>query len=116
MRALRLSPNGPEFPGEFVDSLLAGEMVFLCGTGVSAPQMPNFRRLVLRTYETLGVMKDDSEKRAFKKEHFEEVLGSLNRRLSDSQAMIRAVCRSPCSTAKPGSPTASHHPPLVSWP
>ena len=91
MRALRLSPNGPEFPGEFVDSLLAGEMVFLCGTGVSAPQMPNFRRLVLRTYETLGVMKDDSEKRAFKKEHFEEVLGSLNRRLSDSQAMIRAV-------------------------
>ena len=57
--SLRFSNDGPEFPNVFVDSLLAGDMVFLCGAGVSAPQMPGFRRLVERTYETLGVEKTD---------------------------------------------------------
>ena len=80
--SLRLSNDGPEFPSELVDSLLAGEVVFLCGTGISAPQMPDFRRLVESTYQTLGVEKTASEQSAFKIERFEEVLGSLSRRLA----------------------------------
>ena len=91
MRALRISQDGPEFPGEFVDSLLAGEIVFLCGAGVSAPQMPDFRRLVKQIYQTLDVTMEESEKRSFDKERFEEVLGSLSGRLSDSQAVTRTV-------------------------
>ena len=91
MRALRISQDGPEFPGDFVDSLFAGEIVFLCGTGVSAPQMPDFRRLVKETYKTLGVTKEESERRSFEKERFEEVLGSLNGRLSDPRAVARTV-------------------------
>ena len=88
---LRLSSDGPEFPSELVDSLLAGEVVFLCGTGVSAPQMPGFRSLVERTYQTLAVEMSDSERDALGKGFFEEVLGSLSRRLSDPHAVTRTV-------------------------
>ena len=89
--SLRFSSDGPEFPNEFIDSLLAGEVVFLCGTGVSAPQMPDFQGLVELTYEALGVERTDSEQSAFKKGLFEEVLGALNRRLSDPCAVMRTV-------------------------
>ena len=88
---LRISENGPELPNGLVDSVLAGEVVFLCGTGISAPQIPDFKRLVDRTYEILAVERTDSEQSAFDQGRFEEVLGSLSRRLSDPDAMIRTV-------------------------
>ena len=88
---LRFSEDGPVFPSELVDSLLGGEVVFLCGTGVSAPQMPDFRVLVEGTYDTLGVDRTDSELTAFTQGRFEEVLGSLSRRLSDAYAVTRTV-------------------------
>ena len=88
---VRFSSDGPEFPGEFIDSLLAGELVFLCGTGISAPQMPDFQRLVERIYEKLRVERTASENRALEDDRFEEVLGSLNRRLVDPDAVTRAV-------------------------
>ena len=88
---LRISENGPEFPGDLVDSVLAGEVVFLCGAGISAPQIPDFKRLVERTYEILAIERTESEQGAFDQRRFEEVLGSLSRRLSDSDAMIRTV-------------------------
>ena len=88
---LRFSTNGPEFPGKLVDSLLAGEVVFLCGTGVSAPQMPGFASLVDSTYESLAVQKTDSEERALTNFRYEEVLGSLSRRLADPNAVTQTV-------------------------
>ena len=103
---LRLSENGPEFPSALVDSVLAGEVVFLCGTGVSAPQLPDFRRLVEQTYEALTVEKTKSEQRAFSQGRFEEVLGSLSRRLSDTDAVIRTVSN---ILAVPEHPTLDQH-------
>ncbi len=103
---LRFSKDGPEFPNEFVDSLLAGEVVFLCGTGVSAPQMPDFRCLVERTYEILDVDITDSEQIAFRENRFEEVLGSLSRRLSDQNAVTRTVSE---LLAVPEHPILDHH-------
>ena len=91
--SLRLSNDGPEFPSELLDLLLAGEVVFLCGTGISAPQMPDFRRLVERTYQTLGVEKTASEQSAFETGRFEEVLGSLSRRLADPESVTRTVSK-----------------------
>ena len=88
---LCLSKNGPEFPSALVDSVLAGEVVFLCGTGISAPQLPDFKRLVECTYEALDVKKTDSEQSAFDLGRFEEVLGSLSRRMSDPDAVRRTV-------------------------
>ena len=108
--SLRFSNDGPEFPNEFVDSLLAGDMVFLCGAGVSAPQMPDFGRLVESTYETLGVERTDSEKSAFEKDLFEEVLGSLSRRLSDPYAVVHTVSE---LLAVPDHPSLSQHRTIV---
>ena len=104
--SLRFSNDGPEFPNEFIDSLLTGEVVFLCGTGVSAPQMPGFRRLVERTYETLGVEITVSEKNAFEKGLFEEVLGTLSRRLSDPYAVTATVSE---LLTVPDSPILNQH-------
>ena len=104
--SLRFSNDGPEFPNEFIDSLLAGEVVFLCGTGVSSPQMPGFRRLVECTYETLGVETTVSEKNAFEKGLFEEVLGALSRRLSDPYAVTATVSE---LLTVPDSPILNQH-------
>ena len=108
--SLRFSNDGPEFPNEFVDSLLAGDMVFLCGAGVSAPQMPDFGRLVESTYETLEVERTDSEKSAFEKDLFEEVLGSLSRQLADPYAVVRTVSE---LLAVPDHPSLSQHRTIV---
>ena len=104
--SLRFSNDGPEFPNEFIDSLLTGEVVFLCGTGVSAPQMPGFRCLVERTYETLGVERTVSEQSAFEKGLFEEVLGALSRRLSDPYAVTATVSE---LLTVPDSPILNQH-------
>ena len=88
---LRFSDDGPEFPGDFAHSLLAGDVIFLCGTGVSAPQMPDFPQLVDRTYRRLAVERTDSEQFSFDQGRFEEVLGSLSRRLSDPDELTRTV-------------------------
>ena len=103
---LRFSNDGPAFPGKLVDSLLAGEVVFLCGTGVSAPQMPGFESLVDRAYESLGVQKTDSEELAHQQERYEEVLGSLSRRLADPNAVTRVVSE---LLAVPDNPTLGQH-------
>lgn len=88
---LSFSDDGPDFPGDFVDSLLAGDVIFLCGTGVSAPQMPGFQRLVEDTYSKIGVDMTDSERCSFDQGRFEEVLGSLSRRLSDPDDVTATV-------------------------
>lgn len=80
--AIRFSSDGPELPGEFLDSLLSGDVVFLCGTGVSA-QLPDFPRLVQDTYKKLGLSPKPAEQQGIDKGRLEEVLGSLDRRLAD---------------------------------
>lgn len=91
---LRFSDDGPYFPGELIDSLLAGEVVFLCGAGVSAPPMPNFPQLVERTYQEVDIMeKTKQEKMAFKNGRYEEVLTSINRNLIDPDKMISTITK-----------------------
>lgn len=104
--SLRLSESGPEFPSELVDALLAGEVVFLCGTGISAPQLPDFKSLVEQTYAHLGIEMDASESRSFDNQRFEEVLGALGRRLADSRAMARSVSE---ILAVPAAPRLEQH-------
>ena len=108
--SLRFSTDGPEFPNAFVDSLLAGEVLFLCGAGVSAPQMPDFGSLVESTCVALSVKRTDSEENAFDKGLFEEVLGSLSRRLSDPYAVTRTVSE---LLAVPDHPNLSQHRTIV---
>ncbi|MDT0684158.1 SIR2 family protein [Roseicyclus sp. F158] len=88
---LRFSEEGPEFPSSLVDALLRGEVVFLCGAGISAPQLPGFKALVDNCYEELNLDKDRSEHLSYETGTFEEVLGSLSRRIVDPDELIRTV-------------------------
>ena len=91
--SLRFSDDGPEFPDELVDDLLKGEAVFLCGAGVSAPQLPGFRGLVDRCFEALNVSMNDAEKMAYEEERYEEALGSLSRRIVDPGELTKVVSK-----------------------
>ncbi len=88
---IQLSRGGPNLPTAFLDSILASEVVFLCGAGVSAPQMPSFEALVDQIYDKLPVARSPSERSAFAEGRFEEVLDSLERRLSNPSDVRDAV-------------------------
>ena len=77
-----------------MNALGAGDVVFLCGAGISLPQLPSFEKLVDQVAVELGVQLSSSENTAYKAGRFEEVLGSLSRRLADSSAVRRTVADS----------------------
>jgi SIR2-like protein len=91
--SLRFSEYGPEFPDALVKDLLLGEVVFLCGAGVSAPQLPGFKGLVDEIYEQNGWEIARAEKLALEKERYEEALGTLGRRLANPQALYDSVAK-----------------------
>jgi len=91
--SLRFSEHGPEFPSELINDLLAGEAVFLCGAGISAPQIPGFRDLVDDVYACLGMQKDSSELNSYNRGSYEEVLGALSRRLASPKDMVGTVSK-----------------------
>ncbi|WP_042292078.1 SIR2 family protein, partial [Paraburkholderia mimosarum] len=79
---LRFSDDGPAFPNDLVDRMLDGDVVFLCGAGVSAPQLPTFGELVDQIYQSIGVEPTTAESLAIKKHgRYEEALGAVARRL-----------------------------------
>ncbi len=88
---MRFSEDGPDFPAELLDALLAGEVVFVCGAGVSAPQLPGFAGLVACVYQNLRLEPDPGEAAAIKDMRYEEALGSLARRLVHESKMYQAV-------------------------
>ncbi|MGV1949671.1 SIR2 family protein [Agrobacterium vitis] len=104
--SLRFSAHGPTFPAPLIDALMAGDVVFLCGAGISAPQLPNFAALVDETYTRLGLEKDASEELSYRRQRFEEVLGALGRRLADEEAMVNAVSE---LLAVPSNPQLDQH-------
>ena len=104
--SLRFSDDGPEFPGDLIDSLLNGEVVFLCGSGISRPRLPDFKELVEGIYERLPLDKLKSEERAFNSGRYEEVLASFRQQLADPEKHTRAVAD---LLAVPASPCLDHH-------
>ena len=90
---LRFSEDGPDFPTGLVDRLLDGKVLFLCGAGVSMPQLPGFGGLVTRVFQELGVSLEEGEREAENNHRYEEVLGSLARRLSNRSDMYEIVRR-----------------------
>jgi NAD-dependent SIR2 family protein deacetylase len=88
---LRFSEEGPAFPTELIDRMIEGEVVFLCGAGVSAPQMPMFGSLVERVYKKIGIQPTAAEMLAIKNERFEETLGAVARRLANPARIYSEV-------------------------
>lgn len=103
---MKFHPNGPDFPEALIDDLLEGDVVFLCGAGVSAPQLPNFRDLVLNVYDRLGEDRTPAEDHAYNAYRYEEVLGALSRRLVRPDDVIDAAA---AELRIPGVPDVSHH-------
>ena len=88
---MRFSESGPEFPAELINQLVAGEVVFLCGAGVSAPHLPGFKKLVDDIYAKLGEKRTAGEDAAYSEQRYEECLGSLSRRLSRPDDVLDAT-------------------------
>ncbi|NTX49108.1 SIR2 family protein [Burkholderia cepacia] len=88
---LRFSDDGPAFPNDLVDRMLAGEVVLLCGAGVSAPQLPTFGGLVTQVYERVGVVPTKAESLAIEHWRYEEALGAVARRLVNPQRIHEEV-------------------------
>ena len=107
--AIRFSNTGPAFPDALIDDMLEGKVVFLCGAGVSSPQLPGFESLARKTYAALGAEQTNAETAAFDMGRFEEVLGSLSRRMADPQAVQTAVC----DLLRVDDPDLSHHATLL---
>ncbi|WP_320188562.1 SIR2 family NAD-dependent protein deacylase (plasmid) [Agrobacterium rosae] len=103
---MKFHPNGPDFPEALINDLLEGDVVFLCGAGVSAPQLPNFRDLVLNVYIRLGEDRNPAENQAFETNRYEEVLGALSRRLVRPDDVIEAAA---AELQTPAAPDVSHH-------
>ncbi len=88
---LQFSDDGPEFPSALIEEMRRGDVVFLCGAGVSAPQMPGFAGLVTSIFERRGWEPNASERLSFQNDRFEEGLGTLARRLSQPTALYDTV-------------------------
>ncbi len=89
---LRFAPEYPSFPDELVDDLLKGEVVVLCGAGVSAHALDDFHKLTVQVFDTLRMRPTSGEQHALDNEHrYEEVLGSLAGRISVPDKVSRAV-------------------------
>lgn len=88
---IQLSDDGPKIPGKLVDAIIGGEVVFLCGSGVSSPQLPDFEGLVNGVYRKLAVEKSSIEAYAHEAGRYDEVLGTLKRRLIEPSAVENAV-------------------------
>lgn len=88
---LRYSDDGPAFPDDLLDRMLDGEVVFLCGAGVSAPQLPMFGGLVTQVYQRIGVEPTTAESLAIKQGRYEEALGAVARRLVNPERIHEEV-------------------------
>ena len=52
---MRFSKDGPEIPVELIEASIRGEVIFLCGAGVSQSSgLPNFKTLTERIFVRLG--------------------------------------------------------------
>jgi NAD-dependent SIR2 family protein deacetylase len=91
---MRFSEIGPDFPTALITNMRRGDVVFLCGAGVSQRAgLPDFENLVEGVYAAVGEDRDPFEQRAFVQKKFDECLGSLARRIVDERDIVRAASR-----------------------
>lgn len=90
-----LVPEGPDVPVRLLEALEDGQLVFVCGAGISRPaKLPLFSGLVDRVYKELGAVPTEAEAAELSSENYDRVLGLLegDGRYSPSQVR-QAVCR-----------------------
>ncbi len=85
------TPLGPDFPEDLINALLEGDVVFLCGAGVSAPQLPNSENLVRQVYASVGEERTPAEEHAFSVGRYEEALEDGLRDLDGYGGIVESV-------------------------
>ena len=94
---MRFLPDGADIPDDLVRAVMAGEVTFLCGAGVSfRARMPLFKGLTEDVYATLGETpaNEASERTAFEREEYDRALRSLEKRThppGNPQSRVREV-------------------------
>ncbi|HZL29542.1 MAG TPA: SIR2 family protein [Pseudolabrys sp.] len=76
-------PSSADIPEDLIRAARDGEVVFLCGAGVSlAAGLPLFKDLTDKVYKTIGASISDeaAEETAYQSEQFDRVLRSLEKR------------------------------------
>jgi SIR2-like domain len=89
---MRFLPHGPDIPDELITAQEKGQIIFVCGAGVScAAGLPLFKGLVERVYEKLGedwnlhpAEREGMRENGVLKGQYDRVLRSLERRLAAS--------------------------------
>jgi len=88
--------NGPDVPLNVIKAHEAGELVLICGAGISVPAgLPLFKGLVEKVRDRLGAQFDDIEQEEFNKMNYDRVLGLLEREEQGrfSPAQVRHAVR-----------------------
>ena len=76
--------NGPDIPNALLQAQSEGKLVFFCGAGISASaDLPLFKGLVEKIYESIDVVRNDLENSSFGKEQYDTTLDLLERRIGN---------------------------------
>ncbi|TKV80132.1 hypothetical protein FDV58_17950 [Bradyrhizobium elkanii] len=93
---MKFLPNSADIPHDLIRSVGDGEVVFLCGAGVSFNSgLPTFKKLTDDVYATMGESRahEAAEVIAYEKEEYDRVLRSLEKRtlLHGTESRVRVA-------------------------
>jgi hypothetical protein len=113
---MKFLPNSADIPNDLIRSVSDGDVIFLCGAGVSlGVGLPTFKKLTDDVYARIGEDRshEPAEAIAYDKEEYDRVLRSLEKRtlLHGTESRVR-VAVSQILTA-PASANLSHHKSLL---
>lgn len=91
---MRFLPDGTDIPDELIRAVTAGDVVFLCGAGVSRQVgLPSFKGLTEQVYGKLGEnwANEPAEREAFNRGEYDRALRSLEKRTTrpGTQSRVR---------------------------
>jgi NAD-dependent SIR2 family protein deacetylase len=112
---MKFIDDGPDIPDDLIDAVAAGNVVFICGAGVSKRAgLPLFRELVEQVYRTLGEPfnngpEEPAEKKAYDEGDYDRVLRALEKRIQPPGAPRSLVREKVAEMLQPkGAPLHEH--------
>ncbi|MGY3582611.1 hypothetical protein ACVIGB_008322 [Bradyrhizobium sp. USDA 4341] len=113
---MKFLPNSADIPHDLIRSVSDGDVIFLCGAGVSfGVGLPTFKKLTDDVYATIGESRnhEPAEVIAYDKEEYDRVLRSLEKRtlLHGTESRVRVAVAQ--ILRPPGSANLAHHKSLL---